>query len=154
MVHLLTVHKVKMDNLRFVDVIGKFAADTKAAPASVSMADGPFHIDRLTSSFSQLADDANGSNGGMGCRYLIIDNLASLLAFNNLSAVSIFLNGLVRFSNEKGEVLIPLILDSQKSAALYETARGLCRDELHVRASCELPQAGTGSVGPKQAKET
>ena len=155
MVHLLSVQRVKTENLRFLDVISRFAADTKTASAKVGVADGPFHIDRLVSSFPALANNGSSEqNAGSKYRYVIIDNLASLLAFNNLSSVSVFIEALVHHSEENGGLLIPIILDSQKSAALYDAARAKCHEELRIRAVCEAAPAGSAPNTLGETKET
>ncbi|HVO77371.1 MAG TPA: hypothetical protein VMS79_00725 [Methanomassiliicoccales archaeon] len=146
-VHLLSMHQIRAENLVFIDAISRFSADSKVAEANVGFLDGPFHIDRLTSAFSEMKW-ANDGTALKDVRFALIDNLSALLTYNSFSAVESFLATFVRGFEPQGNVLIPLIIDSERSRPLYEVAKSLCAKEIGLRdLGASAPQAAVRSSG-------
>jgi hypothetical protein len=132
MVHLLSMHQIKAAGLIFIDAISRFSADSKVASANVGFVDGPFHIDRLPTAMSQW-EKGNGSKAKLSeCKFAIIDNLSSLLTYNSFASVELFLRSFVKALDSSGNVIVPLLIDSQKSMLLYEVARSISREEIRV----------------------
>lgn len=141
-VHLLTMHQIRAENLMFIDAISRFSADCKVAPANVGFVDGPFHIDRLPSAMGEWASGNNGKSVKLQeCGFAIIDNLSALLTYNSFNSVEAFLNNFVGVLESSGNVMAPLIVDSEKSGMLYETARGLCKSEVRFKDTALMPSA-------------
>jgi hypothetical protein len=133
-VHLLSMHQIKADNLVFIDAISRFSADSKTAEANVGFLDGPFHIDRLTMAFSDMRWPNDGTSPVLkSVKFALIDNLSALLTYNSFSSVELFLRTFVKVFEPQGNVLIPLIIDSQRSKPLYEMAKTLCAKEIGLR---------------------
>ena len=131
-VHLLSMHQIKAGGLIFIDAISRFSADSKVAAANVGFVDGPFHIDRLPTAMSQW-EKGNGSKTKLSdCKFAIIDNLSSLLTYNSFASVELFLRSFVKALDSSGSVIVPLLIDSQKSMLLYEVARSISREEIRV----------------------
>ncbi|MDD1770165.1 MAG: hypothetical protein LUO79_03680 [Methanomassiliicoccales archaeon] len=142
-VHLLSMHQIRADNLVFVDAISRFSADSKVAEANVGFLDGPFHIDRLTTAFSDMRWPNDGTSPVLkNVRFALIDNLSALLTYNSYSSVELFLRTFVKVFEPQGNVLIPLIIDSQRSRPLYEVAKALSANEISLRdlaSTAQLP---------------
>ncbi len=133
-VHLLSMHQIKAEQLVFIDAISRFSADSKVAQANVGFLDGPFHIDRITTAFSQMRSLNDGTMPELkDVRFALIDNLSSLLTYNSFSSVEQFLTTFVRVFELQENVLIPLIIDSERSRPLYEVAKVLCAKEISIR---------------------
>jgi hypothetical protein len=131
-VHRLSMHQIKAGGLIFIDAISRFSADSKVAAANVGFVDGPFHIDRLPTAMSQW-EKGNGSKTKLSdCKFAIIDNLSSLLTYNSFASVELFLRSFVKALDSSGNVIVPLLIDSQKSMLLYEVARSISREEIRV----------------------
>ncbi len=145
-VHLLSMHQIKAENLVFIDAISRFSADSKVAEANVGFLDGPFHIDRLTTAFSEMRWPNDSTSPVLkGVRFALIDNLSALLTYNRFSSVEHFLRTFVKVFEPQGNVIIPLLIDSQKSRPLYEVAKALCVKEICFR---ELEAAMPHSNAP------
>lgn len=133
-VHLLTMHQIRAEHLMFIDAISRFSADCKVAPANVGFIDGPFHIDRLPSAMGEWANGNGGKSMNLKeCGFAIIDNLSALLTYNSFNSVELFLQNFVNVLESSGNIVAPLIVDSEKSALLYETARCMCKSEVRFK---------------------
>ncbi|MGD1060769.1 MAG: hypothetical protein ABR879_04865 [Methanomassiliicoccales archaeon] len=140
-VHLLSMHQIKAESLVFVDAISRFSADSKVAEANVGFFDGPFHIDRLTTALPKMKWPNNGSSLMLdSVRFALIDNLSALLTYNSFSSVELFLRTFVKVFEPKGNVLIPLIIDSERSRPLYEVAKTICGKGVSLRGLATMPQ--------------
>lgn len=135
MAHLLRMHHIDLQNVVFVDVIGRSSADCKECEASVGHADAPFHIDSLPETLRDMSERDPGT-----ARFVMIDNLATLLTYNSYSSVERFLRSLVEMTAASGAV-IPLVMDREKHGLLYETARSLSGREIRCRAE-DVPVDG------------
>lgn len=156
MVHLLRMHKINLENLMFIDAIGRFSADRKECMASVGYVDSPFHIDTLPAAMSNMGNNGNnGSNGDKKvsidtCGFAMIDNLAALLPYNSYTSVESFLRSFVGVMTSRGNTIVPLVVDKEKSGLLYETARSLATKEVDCRIETIPMEAG----GTTQTKAT
>jgi len=149
MVHLLTMHQIKADRLIYIDAISRFSADCKVAAANVGFVDGPFHIDRLPEAMSKWGESSNGRSMSFSdCEFAIIDNLSALLTYNNFNSVELFLKNFVTAVEVSGKIRVPLIIDSEKYGLLYETAKKMCKGELHIN-SVAPPLAPGAEPTPK-----
>jgi hypothetical protein len=134
MVHLLTMHQIKAEQITFIDAISRFSADFKIAPATVGFVDTPFHVDRLPQAIEKWSVGGNGHTPHLNnFDFAMIDNLAALLTYNSYSSVELFLRNFVTVLTEQKKVLIPLVIDSEKSGLLYDTAKGLCQSEVKLQ---------------------
>ena len=145
MTHLLTMHKIKAEQLVYLDAISRFSADFKVASANVSYIDGPFRIDHLPMAMSEWMKNCDGKAfSANNCSYAIIDNLSTLLTYNSFNSVETFLQNFLKTLNSSENMIIPIMIDSEKSGLLYETARSLCKVEIHMKdiSSDQLPDTG------------
>jgi hypothetical protein len=134
MIHLLSMHKIKADQLVYLDAISRFSADFKVANANVSYIDGPFRIDHLPMAMNEWMKSGNGKTLSTGnCSFAIIDNLSTLLTYNSFNSVQIFLQNFLQTLHSSENMIIPLMIDSEKSGLLYETARTMCKVEIRMK---------------------
>jgi hypothetical protein len=142
MVHLLRMHKIDLENLMFIDAIGRFSADRKECMASVGYVDAPFHIDTLPAAIGNMGNNGNKKVSLDGCGFAMIDNLAALLPYNCYSSVESFLRSFVGVMTARGNTIVPLVVDKEKSGLLYETARSLATKEVDCRIETIPMEAG------------
>jgi hypothetical protein len=134
MIHLLSMHKIKADQLVYLDAISRFSADFKVANANVSYIDGPFRIDHLPMAMNEWMKSGNGKTLSTGnCGFAIIDNLSTLLTYNSFNSVQTFLLNFLQTLHSSENMIIPLMIDSEKSGLLYETARTMCKVEIRMK---------------------
>jgi hypothetical protein len=134
MIHLLSMHKIKAEQLVYLDAISRFSADFKVASANVSYIDGPFRIDHLPMAMNEWMKSGNGKTLSTGnCSFAIIDNLSTLLTYNSFNSVQIFLQNFLQTLHPSENMIIPLMIDSEKSGLLYETARTMCKVEIRMK---------------------
>ena len=134
MTHLLTMHNIKAEQLVYLDAISRFSADFKVASANVSYIDGPFRIDHLTMAMNEWMKSGNGKTFSTGnCSFAIIDNLSTLLTYNSFNSVQTFLLNFLQTLHSSENMIIPLMIDSEKSGRLYETARTMCKVEIRMK---------------------
>ncbi len=145
MVHLLSMHQIKAEHLIFIDAISRFSADFKVANANVGFIDGPFHIDRLPMAMNEWIKGCNGQSLNLNnSGFAIIDNLSALLTYNSFNSVQTFLQNFIQTLHSSENMIVPLMLDSEKSGLLYETARSMCKVEIRMKdiLSDQLPDVG------------
>jgi hypothetical protein len=136
MVHLLTMHQIRAEHITFIDAISRFSADFKIAPANVGFVDTPFHVDRLPQAIEKWSASGNGHTPRLGdFEFAMIDNLAALLTYNSYSSVELFLRNFVTVLTAQKKVLIPIVIDSERSSLLYDTAKELCQSEVKMHDS-------------------
>ena len=134
MVHLMTMHQIPAERLMFIDAISRFSADCKVAPAHVDFVDGPFHVDRLPEAMNEWGRNGNAKPVPLSeCGFAIIDNLSALLTYNSYHSVELFLKNFIGVMENAGNVTVPLMIDSEKYGLLYETAKTMCKAELHLK---------------------
>jgi len=146
MVHLLRMHQINPAKLTFIDVISRFSGDRKEGNANVGFVDGPFHVNSLPEALRQWsATIDNGVVNLKNCRFVLIDNLTSLLTYNNYSHVELFLRDFVEMLKSNANVLAPLMIDQERSPLLYETAKSLCTKEIVMKEEMrQVPTAASG----------
>ncbi len=145
MVHLLRMHKINLENLMFIDAIGRFSADRKECMASVGYVDAPFHIDTLPAAMSEMGNNGHGGEKKVSldtCGFAMIDNLAALLPYNSYTSVESFLRSFIGVMTSRGNTIVPLVVDKEKSGLLYETARSLATKEVDCRIETIPLEAG------------
>jgi hypothetical protein len=134
MVHLLSMHQIKSENLIFIDAISNFSADFKVAKANVGFMDGPFRIDHLPVAMNEWIKSCNGQSLNFNNRgFAIIDNLSALLTYNSFNSVQTFLQNFIQSLQVSRNMVVPLMIDSEKSGLLYETALSLCKVEVRLK---------------------
>ncbi len=134
MVHLLSMHQIKAESLIFIDAISRFSADFKVANANVGFIDGPFRIDRLPMAMNEWIKGCNDQSLNLGNRgFAIIDNLSALLTYNSFTSVQLFLQNFIQTLHSSEKMIAPLMIDSEKSGLLYETARSMCSVEVRMK---------------------
>jgi hypothetical protein len=133
MVHLLRMHKIKVDSVIFIDAIGRFSGDRKEAMASVGFVDAPFHIDTLPEAMKGMHTSDHKGLDLDQCGFAMIDNVAALLPYNSYPSVEAFMRNFVSVMKSKKPVLIPLVIDKEKNGFLYEMARSIAVKEIAVQ---------------------
>ena len=148
MVHLLSMHQIKAENLIYIDAISRFSADFKVANAKVGFMDGPFRIDRLPMAMNEWIKSCNGQSLNLNnSGFAIIDNLSALLTYNSFTSVQTFLQNFIQTLHSSGNMIVPLMIDSEKSGLLYETARSMCNVEIRMK---DIISDQTIDVGPEK----
>ena len=151
MVHLLSMHQIKADNLIFIDAISRFSADFKVANAKVGFMDGPFRIDRLPMAMNEWIKSCNGKSLNLNnSGFAIIDNLSALLTYNSFTSVQTFLQNFIQTLHPSKNMIVPLMIDSEKSGLLYETARSMCNVEVRMK---DIISDQTMDTGPEKKLE-
>jgi hypothetical protein len=131
MVHLLHMHRIDHRLLTFLDAVARFSADRKLVMANVGFLQGPRNIDTLPAMLRQLSTQGNEHGFDIGqCAFAMIDNLSTLLNFNNEQVVRSFLQ---EFLTSLGkEVSVPLLVDRDRHPRLFQTLMELGGVELQL----------------------
>jgi hypothetical protein len=149
-VHLLRMHKINLENIMFIDAIGRFSADRKECMASVGYVDAPFHIDTLPAAISNMGNNGNKKVSLDTCGFAMIDNLAALLPYNSYPSVEAFLRSFVGVMTARNNTIVPLVVDKEKCGLLYETARSLATMEIDCRTE-NIPMEAGGTSPNKMS---
>jgi hypothetical protein len=138
MEHLLRLHRIDFSNLLFIDTIAQFSAqDMNDNPDNnnVKWLDSPFQIDLLPEIFCvnpQNPDDAEGKIDLTGMDFIYIDNLSTLLNYNDYNTVKRFLEKYLLKFQTVNNIFIPVVLDGFTHTSLFEVAKGLCDREINI----------------------
>lgn len=153
MAHLMKMHGVSMDGVTFIDIISRFSAESKRENARVRFVDGPFHINTLTDAISRMRMDGENVIEGLEKRgFVMIDNIATLQIYNTNHVVELFINNFIFMAKTRGDIFIPLVLDSTKSSMLFESACSLAdlilkvNTDFSVSERTESREASAGSI--------
>jgi hypothetical protein len=138
MEHLLRMHRINYNNLFFIDTIARFSGtklSDKDYSDNIKIMDSPFQIDLLPDMFSlnsMLASKEEAKIDITDLDFILIDNIASMLNYNDPNTVEKFIeNYLTRF-RDMNHIFIPLILDNITHNSLYQVARKLCDQEIDI----------------------
>ncbi|MEE9150404.1 MAG: hypothetical protein V3U20_01050 [Thermoplasmata archaeon] len=138
MEHLLRMHRIDYNNLLFIDTIARFSGNILSDNldiGNVRIVASPFQIDLLPGLFALNPEDVGGIEGKIdvtGMDFILIDNVATMLNYNDPSTVESFLeNYLAKFRN-LNNILISLTLDRVTHISLYQAARKLFDREINV----------------------
>lgn len=139
MEHLLRMHKVNYQNLFFLDTITTFSgalSDQNVNLKNVKILDTPFQIDLLPELFS-LSNKNIGIKNQIdisGFEFILIDNVASMLNYNDLETVTKFLENYLAKFNNINNVFLPLLVDKLTHGSLYMTAKKMFDIEIDIKA--------------------
>lgn len=138
MEHLLRMHRINYNNLLFIDTIARFSGNKLSDNldvGNVRIMDSPFQIDLLPGLFSLNQGDLDGVEDKIditGVDFILIDNVATILNYNDPNMVERFLeNYMAKFSN-LNNIFISLTLDRVTHNSLYQVARRLFDKEIDI----------------------
>jgi len=138
MEHLLRMHRINYENLLFIDTIARFSGNILSDDLSVGnirILDSPFQIDLLPGLFALNPEEQIEVEGQIditGLDFILIDNVATMLNYNDPTSVESFLeNYMAKFRN-LNNILISLTLDSVAYNSLYQVARRLFDREINI----------------------
>lgn len=131
MVHLLDMHQIDRRNITFIDAVARFAADRKQAAAKVGFLRGPSNIDTLLEALKDWSSEDGGKHFDLNaCRFVVIDNIATLLNYNSQQVVRTFLEEFV--SAFKDKITVPLIVDKERNPNLFQMAKAIGGNEVRL----------------------
>lgn len=155
MTYLLDLNKIPRDRLQFLDIIGRFSGE---APRVDGTRPGgtPFMIGELVDlleSGGGSRDDPRTASIDFGILdFIMIDNLGSMLTYNELADVAKFVQRYMRLVERYGRLFTAIVMDVRAQPDLYRTIQGLCQREFLVSDDGNIsPLAAPVSMPPKAA---
>lgn len=131
MVHLLDMHQIDHRNITFVDAVARFAADRKETTSKVGFIRGPNNIDTLPKALQEWSTEGGGKHFDLeACRFVVIDNVATLLNYNCQQMVCNFLEEFVSMFGEK--ITIPFVVDRERNPNLFQMTTSLGGGEMRL----------------------
>lgn len=154
MVHLLRMHQIEVEKITFIDVISRFSGDRKGGQANVGFVDGPFHIDTLPTALEDWTiNSATESLDLNDCGFVMIDNISALQIYNRNPAVELFINNFIMAVKSSSNMLVPMVMDRQRSQSLYSSTQRLSDMEIKVGKDLSLATQASESRSPRQISE-
>lgn len=138
MEHLLRMHRINYENLLFIDTIARFSGNIisdNLNVGNVRILDSPFQIDILPELFATKPEDLSGVEGKIditGVDFILIDNVATMLNYNDPNSVERFLEDYMAKFRNLNNILISLTLDRVAYNSLYQVVRRLFDREIDV----------------------
>jgi hypothetical protein len=138
MEHLLRMHRINYSNLLFVDTIARFSGGNfgdELDVGNVRILDSPFQIDLLPTLLSLNREDASNFEGRIditGVDFILIDNVATMLNYNDPTTVEMFIENYMKKFHNLNNILISLVLDSITHRSLYQAARRFFDKEIDI----------------------
>ena len=133
-VHLLDMHGIAHDGLKFIDAVSRFSGGDVSYRAGVGLLKGPSHIDELPMVLRECSSSGEGFDIS-GLKFAMIDNVSILLMYNGHQAVEGFLKDFVQLLSARAAVV--LVIDRGRYPDLYSTVLSLGGKELWLE-----PQQG------------
>lgn len=128
MEHLLRMHRINYNNLLFIDTIARFSGGMMGdnlEMGNVRILDSPFQIELLPELFSQGPSDTNIVKDKIdiaGVDFILIDNIATMLDYNNPAMVRQFLKNYMGKFRHFNNIFIALTMDRITHNSLYQEA--------------------------------
>ena len=142
--HLMRMHCINYSKLNFIDTIARFSADNLTGMdirGNLRMLDSPFQIHLLPDMFDLNGTEVDLKVGKIyldDVDFILIDNIASMLNYNEQGMVEQFLvNYLAKFEKAR-HIFVPVLIDRMSHSHLFEVARGLCDMELDVEVMANM----------------
>lgn len=138
MEHLLRMHRIDYTNLLFIDTISRFSGSklgTRNNGDNYNIQGSPFQIDLLPELFSPNPKNDNGGEGKLDLAnvdFILVDNIATMLSYNDYDMVVVFLRNYLAKSNNTNKIFKAVILDKKTHGNLYREARRLCDREIII----------------------
>lgn len=138
MEHLLRMHRINYDNLLFIDTIARFSGSNLSGNLdvkNVALLDSPFQIDLLPALLSLNSKGATAAEGRIdinGVDFILIDNVATMLNYNDPIMVQGFLENYITKFGSINNFLISLTLDRIAHNSLYQTTKRLFDREIDI----------------------
>ncbi len=136
--HLLRIHRINYANLLFIDTITTFSSDKfedTVGESNVKIIESPFQIHLLPELLSMNSDKYDNVGYKIDLTdvdFIIIDNIAAMLNYNDHIMVEGFLESYLNKLTENRNILTPILLDRNTHFSLYEAVRRLCDREIDV----------------------
>jgi len=149
--HLLVLHGVDTKNLRFIDAISVHSSDSKAGTSTSGFEQGPFHIESLPTYFCSPGDNRQVSLVDLSStEFIIIDNVATLLAYNTMDSITGFFREYVRVLGglNARPIVTAVVLDKDLHPDLYRFVLDISRKCMEIGPDMELRQISM--LGPRE----
>lgn len=129
MVHLLDMHRIDRQQLRFLDAVSQFSQGDRDCHVKVGFLKGPSHIDELPEVLSKCS--VEGSDFDISrLHFTLIDNVSILMMYNSRQAVESFLDEIVK--QLSGKMAVVLVIDRKRFPDLYQAALSMGGSELRL----------------------
>jgi hypothetical protein len=161
--HLLQLHGVEQANLIYLDTISSHAADTKGGAIAPEFQNGPFHVETLPDFLMERSPNQASLNIDVSSiDFIIIDNVATLLAYNTMDSVRSFFQRYVevlKSIHSKG-IWTALAVDRDLYPDLFKFIKELSSKmivvspDMVVEKVCELHEPAESLVEPASGKTT
>ena len=138
MEHLLRMHRINYDNLLFIDTIARFSGtnfNDNLNVGNVTVLDSPFQIDLLPALLSLNPNEVTAMDGKIditGVDFILIDNVATMLNYNDPIMVEGFLENYLNKFGSLNDFFVSLTLDRIAHSSLYQTAKRLFDREIDI----------------------
>ncbi len=121
MSYLLQMHEVGQDNLWFIDSVTHVSGTKKEDKKHVNFLEGPFHIEKLFDKIELGGDLATQSFlSTEKIDFILIDNIATMLNYNEVSRVEEFINSFYDFLKSQDHILGGVTIDKDSNPELSE----------------------------------
>ena len=133
--HLLTLHQIDQSNLSYIDTVAKLSGDGIVDdPKKVIYTSGPFHAELLINAFSEGYVDGDFQTSKIDLRemdFIMIDNIATALRYNNLESMEKCMASLKALS-EKHDILVVVGIDAASNRTLYSLLKMYIENEIKI----------------------
>ncbi len=132
--HLLTLHKVDQTNLLYADTVTKLSSSVPIEiQENVIYTNGPFHLDLLLNLFldGQIDDSQTAKTDLDDIDFILIDNIATALAYNTMTSVENFLRTLRELISTKN-ILFVAGIDADAHKTLYWLLKRYITNEIKI----------------------
>ncbi len=121
MSYLLRMHDVSQENLWFIDAVTHTSGLERKKSDNVNFLEGPFHIERLIDTIEFHGKDPTG--GFLPIEkvdFFIMDNIATILNYNNMDKVEEFIKSMCKFHEKHPHILGCVTIDKESNPELNE----------------------------------
>ncbi len=143
--HLLQLHGIDQNNLVFLDAISRHASDTQSGSVATEFQRGPFQIETLP---DFLSGDGDGGvvSPAADADFVVLDNVATLLTYNPMESVQLFLEKYVDFMVRRrpGHLITTLVMDKEVHATLFEYISRVAHVVIELTPDMHIRQVSPG----------
>lgn len=133
-VHLLKMHGIAHEGLRFIDTVSRFSPGEANRREGIGLIKNSSHIDELPVALRDCSSVPGGIDVSQ-LRFAIIDNVSILLMYNSHRAVEGFLRDFTQLLTRNAAVV--LVINRERYSDLYDTVLSLGAVELGLESEQE-----------------
>jgi len=133
MAYLLNNHQINQKNIWYIDTVNYLSGKKKIYRKNVEAVKNAFEIEKLTEILEETGEKRNGFRTLEDIDFVLIDNLAPMLNYNNMENIQEFLSSFEELIISHNNLLGCLVMDSDSNEDLDKIVKKHMKNVVDVK---------------------